>query len=192
MTRVVTARDPGPREVILYKDSHFSGETRTFTLPGSSKEGYLFRLNEYGFKHEMSSFKLGEDIWVVFCSDEPHQDCSHGDGFKAIGPEWIDKVPHFNDWTKHMRLFPYDKNTKPAVVVYKDVDCRGYSGIFFPGRHSMRDLQWNHIGNDNADSVRVPIGLRLWLYMHEGWTKPVSSSRENKHAGGYIDGEEDS
>ncbi|MEG4009908.1 beta/gamma crystallin-related protein [Microcoleus sp. Pol11C1] len=61
------------------------------------------------------------------------------------------------------------------VVIYSDHDYRGLSQKLGPGRYDVRQLT---IENDSLSSLRVPQGLRVILYEHDGFqgrTKEVTS-----------------
>ena len=110
----------------------------------------------------------GKHVMVEFCNDTPWappyadewaDKCNSNNGMSAVGSVWnTDMV--YGKKVSSIRMRYYDAATLGCVNVFKDVECKSYSGYFChygePDEKSYKsqaDLFYGHVWDNEANAI---------------------------------------
>ena len=170
-------------ELIIFKDADFQGDSWTLRLDlNEPNRPYYFQLKGTGFNNEVTSWKLGRNLYADFCDGdlefqgyEGHPVFTCPDtGLEMGSAVGTAAMTHFepDNAMSGVILYYYDPLVKPAATVYSGTDCTGRSAALFtdgvessaPRRYGVAELQAAGIDANQVSSIMAPVGTHLHVF----------------------------
>lgn len=156
------AREPGPKEVIVYRDPGFTGRCAVLT-PGF----YPFAENFLVGNDAITGIKVGKQVRArVF------KDPVYSGSWTTFGPESRSAgVGGFNDKISSIRVEPANRSEscddlrEGEIALYEHPRQQG-DCVVLPGVGSYPNAENMGIRNDGISSLRNNSGLRLLTFWH--------------------------
>lgn len=180
-------REPGPREVIVYRDGNFAGNCAVLA-PGF----YPFAANFLVGNDAISSVKVGSAVRARVFKDP------------VYAGEWNIYVPGtrtagiggFNDKISSMRVEPADRSANcddlrdGEIALYENSSFRG-DCVVLPGEGSYANAETMGIENDSISSIRNSSGKRMDTFWDPSFSRgsqqlPPHSEIKQLSQGGFM------